>query len=101
VKATFLDKYPGVLALATKGAQSEPSVFAPSLNAQYYILTDLSGDPYQIIRLLLEVSWALWTDTKVRRGLKVAAFGDKVIANVSGRSGVFQVLVLRYSSPRL
>ena len=46
-------------------------------------MIDVSEDPYPVIQRVLETSWALWTDPKVRRGLKVAAFSENVIMNVS------------------
>ncbi|EIN04336.1 hypothetical protein PUNSTDRAFT_146557, partial [Punctularia strigosozonata HHB-11173 SS5] len=61
VKSVFLERHPGVLALA---------------------FGDIASDDYSTIQRALETSWSLWTDMKVRRGLKVAAFGEKAITNI-------------------
>lgn len=44
----------------------------------------LVQDPYPLVRKVLEILWdGMWSDSKVRRSLKVAVFNENTVTQVS------------------
>lgn len=63
VKNSFLEQRRDLLASAFKG---------------------LTQDPYPLVRKVLEILWdGMWSDSKVKRSLKVAVFNENTISQVS------------------
>ena len=48
------------------------------------IFKGLSGDPYSVVRHVLEEIWVnIWQDPKIKRSVKVGLFGEVTIQHVS------------------
>jgi nucleolar pre-ribosomal-associated protein 1 len=63
LKATFLERHRDAFLLIFKG---------------------LVQDPYLLVRKVLEVCWAgIWSDSKLKRSLKISVFSESVISRVS------------------
>lgn len=73
--------------LSFVGSSSSPNVKAIFLEQRRDLLATmfkgLAQDPYPLLRKVLEVCWdGIWSDTKVRRSLKVALFNESTVSQV-------------------
>jgi len=47
------------------------------------VLKGLSQDSYSVVRLVLEKLWGgMWSDTKLKKTLKISLFNETVLSNV-------------------
>jgi nucleolar pre-ribosomal-associated protein 1 len=47
------------------------------------VFKGLNQDPYPVVRLVLEKLWAgLWSDTKLKKTLKIGLFNETVLSHV-------------------
>jgi len=47
------------------------------------VFKGLSQDPYSVVRLVLEKLWGgLWSDTKLKKTLKISLFNETVLSHV-------------------
>ncbi|CAL1701993.1 unnamed protein product [Somion occarium] len=73
--------------LSFVGSSSSPNVKAIFLEQRRDLLATmfkgLAQDPYPLLRKVLEVCWdGIWSDTKVRRSLKVALFNESTVSQI-------------------